>query len=590
LTRSQSTMPIALPLRVLFVADDRETIRIVQRTTLTTRDELVIATDLADGLAKANALTPELIFVDIAMGNAAGLAVVHHLRALNPSSTVYALTHQNHLDLGPQAVALGAHGVLVLPLSGDEVFSTLSQVRAQCAERAETSHLRREAEASRRAQKLADALAQVIAAPSRRDAAERLSVLLAQAGAQRVLTYLPAGEGSRQLVRLGTVGSADRAPTFCEDFELLAYAQLDQLQVVRLTLERQTSALLLLGSDITHPLTPLLDSLSIIGPQIAMILALVIEREQTSRGAMKDPSSSAYTFAYFVDVAGREIDRARRHARRFALATLGVEQRRDPTVSLLRSTAIEVAENVLACVRDTDILARVDDSEFYLLLPETGGIGAHACRRRVMQQLLGPGGLRNSGHPELDAAMGVATFPQDGVDLSQLLRVARHRADASRASPVRRLGLDRLPLPEILDALFWRLGEASQGLGLAAPQIIELPLMDVVGLAAAAVSEAARSGSTRIVASQRSGLSIGAAVRAALSSVRDEVSLDVADISTQPACRDLEVMILIAEHGTYALLGRTTQGLLRAVHSSDPVLADLLVQRLGEAVGMRWID
>ncbi len=40
---------------------------------------------------------------------------------------------------------------------------------------------------------------------------------------------------------------------------------------------------------------------------------------------MKDPSSSAYTFAYFVDVAGREIDMARRHNRRFALATIGVQ-------------------------------------------------------------------------------------------------------------------------------------------------------------------------------------------------------------------------------------------------------------------------
>jgi hypothetical protein len=114
--------------------------------------------------------------------------------------------------------------------------------------------------------------------------------------------------------------------------------------------------------------------------------------------------------------------------------------------------------------------------------------------------------------------------------------------------------------------------------------------MDVVALTAAAVNEATRSGETRIVASQRSGLSIGAAVRAALASSRDDVLLDIAEISPASPCRDLEVLILISEHGSYALLGRTTQGLLRAVHSSDPVLADLLVQRLGEAVGMRWID
>lgn len=590
MTTSQPSIPISLPIRVLLVVDDVETVRVVQRTLISTHDELLIAADLADGLAKSNIFTPELVFVDIAMGNSAGLAVVHHLRALDPNVSVFAITPPDALELGPQAIALGAHGVLVKPLSGDEVHSTLSQVRSQRAERAEHDRLKREAEASRRAQKLADSLAQIITAPSRREAAERLSMLLAQAGAQRVLTYLPAAQGSRQLVRLGTVGAADRAPTFCEDFELLAFAQQDQLQVVRLTLERQTSAILLLGSDLTVPLTPLLDSLSIIGPQIAMTLALVLEREQTTRGAMKDPSSSAYTFAYFVDVAGREIDKARRHSRRFALATLAVEQRRDPATSLLRNTAIEVAETVLSCVRDTDILARVDDSEFYLLMPETGGLGAHACRRRVMQQLLGPGGLHSTGHPELEAAMGVATFPQDGVDLSQLLRVARHRADASRSSPVRRLGLDRLPLPEILDALFWRLGEASQGLGLTAPQMIELPLMDVVGLTAAAVNEATRSGGTRIVASQRTGLSIGAAVRAALSNSRDDVLLDIADIPPNSPCRDLEVLILISEHGSYALLGRTTQGLLRAVHSSDPVLADLLVQRLGEAVGMRWVD
>jgi ActR/RegA family two-component response regulator/GGDEF domain-containing protein len=589
-TSSRPASDQLLPLRILFIADDQETIRIVQRAVTTTRDELFLATDLSDGLTKANALMPELAFVDITLGNNAGLAVVHHLRALNPNVTIYALTHRKQLELGPQAITLGAETVLVLPLSGDEVLTALTQIRSRQAQRAEHDRMHREAQASRRAQKLADALTQIVSATSRRDAAERLAVLLSQAGAERVLAYLPAGEGSRQLVRLATIGTAEHAPTFCEDFELLNFAQSDQLQVVRLTLERQTAALLLLGASITHPLTPLLDSLTIIGPQIAMTLALVMEREQTSRGAMKDPASSAYTFAYFVDVAGREIDKARRHARRFALATLTVEQRQQNPNSLLRSTTLQVAENVLACVRDTDVLARVDDSEFYLLLPETGGMGAHACRRRVMQQLLGPGGLRSTAHPDLDASMGVATFPQDGLDLSQLLRVARHRADACRVSPVRRLGLDRLPLPEILDALLWRLGEASQGLGLSAPQIIELPLMDVVGLAAAAVGEAARSGGTRVIASQRSGMSIGAAARAALANLRDEVSLDVADISSQPSSKELEVLVLISEHGTYALLGRTTAGQLRAVHSSDPVLADLLIQRLGEAAGMRWID
>jgi PleD family two-component response regulator len=580
----------ALPLRVLFIADDQETIRVVQRTTVNTHDELLVATNLSDGLAQADSTAPDLVFLDITLGNAAGLAVVHHLHALHPNVSIYALTTPHHLELGPQAIALGAQGMLVLPISGDELFGTLSQVRARHAEGAERECLQREAAASRRAQKLSSALTAVLTAPTRRDAAERLAVLLSESGAQNVLAYLPAGEGSRQLVRSAGLGPVDRAPAFCEDFELLAYAQLHQLQVVRLTLDRQTSAILLLGSDVTQPLTPLLDALSIVGPQIAMSLALVMEREQTSRGAMKDPSSNAYTFAYFVDVAGREIDKARRHSRRFTLATLAVDHSRAPAGARSHNAASDLAERVLSCIRETDVLARVDDTEFYLLLPETTGIGAHACRRRVLQQMLGPGGLRSATHPDVDAAMGIATFPQDGLDLSQLLRVARHRADASRTSPVRRLGLDRLPLAEILDALLWDQHDAGQSTGLTTPQIIELPLMDVVGLATAAVTEAARSGGTHIVTSQRPGLSIGAAVRAASSGLTDDVVFNVADISAQPASRDLEILVLLAEHGTYSLLGRTSQGLLRAVHSSDPVLADLLVQRLGDAAGMRWYD
>jgi hypothetical protein len=45
-------------------------------------------------------------------------------------------------------------------------------------------------------------------------------------------------------------------------------------------------------------------------------------------------------------------------------------------------------------------------------------MGAHACRRRVMHEL---GADRAEG---VEVALGRATFPHDGRDLSQLLRVA----------------------------------------------------------------------------------------------------------------------------------------------------------------------
>ncbi len=359
---------------------------------------------------------------------------------------------------------------------------------------------------------------------------------------------------------------------------------------MRLVLRRQSVCLILLEAGQGPSIRSIVDLLEIVGTQIATALCLVAEREQSSRGAMKDPRSSAYTFAYFVDVTGREIDKARRYGRRFALATLAVEMPKTGDNPSAPDHGIQVAEQVLASVRDTDVLARVDEGEFYLLLPETGGTGAHTCRRRVMRQLLGSSEQFAATPSNTEIAMGVATFPQDGLDLSQLLRIARHRAEVSRQSPVRRLGLDRLSLPEILDALLWRLDEAAQGLGIEAPQMISLTMLDAVGLALAVVNEACRGGETRVVVSVHAGMSIGGAIRGSLSPDREQLQVEIVDLNAHAACRDLEVLVVIAEHGVYSMIGRSSGGNLRALHAAEPVLADLLVQRLGELVRMRLLD
>jgi GGDEF domain-containing protein len=468
-------------------------------------------------------------------------------------------------------------------------------VRTRKAERDDRARLEREAVISRRGASLVARVAELAESRSRREAAERLGqALMVGAGASRVLVYLPAGEGSRQLMRASATGEPLEAPSFCDDMELLNFAAEHDLEVVRLSLRREHCGLVLLGglprrAD-GEDAVPQVD---VVAAQAATALALIGEREQSTRSAMKDPSSSAYTFAYFVDVAGREIDKARRYGRRFALATIGIGDGPESggSADTRQQPSIEAAERVLGVVRDTDVLARVDEGEFYLLMPETGGMGAHTCRRRVMRQLAGPGGLRRGDGRIIDITMGVATFPHDGGDLSQLLRVAKHRAEVSRRSVVRRLGLDRLPLGELFDSLFWSLSELGEvGHGIETPRGIELPTMDVVGLAVGTVNEALRGGSARVVATQRGGMSVGAAVRSALGRDREDVRFDAVDVSDSPGCEDLEVLVVIAEHGTYSLVGRSDRGMVRALHLADPLFADLVIQRLGDAAGVRLFD
>jgi hypothetical protein len=106
-----------------------------------------------------------------------------------------------------------------------------------------------------------------------------------------------------------------------------------------------------------------------------------------------------------------------------------------------------------------------------------------------------------------------------------------------------------------------------------------------MGLVAATAAEATRGGQTRVLATQRAGLSVGSAVRADMSRMGDVMKVDIVDISRVPGCDRADVLIVIAEHATYALVGRTEGSLVRAVHSADPLLTDLLVARLSEIAG-----
>ncbi len=577
-------------LNVVAIVSSPEAIELMSRTLAQSTDRLSVATDLAEGLVRISSQVPDVAFVDVTLGEGAGLAVLHHIRALAPHVTVFALTSADRLALGVQAAALGSAGTLVLPLSGDELLNALSDVRTRLAERETRLRLERVAAASERHASLVEQVAEIAESATRREAADRLArVLVNGVGVSSAAVYVPAAEGSRQLMRVADVGSGPDTPSFCDEMELLNHARERGLEILRLALRREQSGLVLLGKTADGAdAASVFPLLSLIAAQATTALALIGAREQSHRGAMKDPSSSAYTFAYFVDVAGREIDMARRHGRRFALATIGVQFDALPEGDV--EPTVLVADDVLSAVRDTDVLARVDANEFYLLLPETGGLGAHTCRRRVLAEL----GNRRAAvaQPGVSVTVGVATFPHDGGDLSQLLRVAKHRAEASQNSVVLKLRLHSLSVPNLVDALLGQVIAATPGVarGLEAPHYIELPAMDLVGLALAAVSEAARAGQARIVASVHSGISVGGAVRAEHGRDGEGLRFDAIDVTGLEGCANLDVLCVVAEHAAYVLLGRTEGNLVRAVHASDPLLVDLVLRRLSEATDVRLTD
>lgn len=563
-------------LRVLCVANDA-TVRDLFTRVL--RGERVIsAHDFAEAVARTSIETPELAFIDLDVGEGAGLSLIHHFKSLHPELTVFALASKSNLEAAANAIAVGCSGLLMLPLSGDDILSAAGPVKQRIIERFERDQLKL---AAAREARMAGWLARVTALSGATDkhAGAKLFVelLMEVSGARNVAVYL-AGDAPGDLI-LGAASPNLADPPARGTETQLFEAFVAKSRVVCVPI---TSRNLAAGSAMLLDALPQPDSLlAQLASAAAAPLALLAERERSAGGgaALKDPTSSAYSFAYYVDVAGREIARARRYGRRFAIVTAVVEA---PDAASMPSQT-QVADRLLSTADDTDMLARVDENEFHMLLPETSGLGAHACRRRILRIGL----VDRPAVTNATLLVGGAAFPHDGQDLGKLLRVARQRAEASKASVVHKLEPDTSTMPELLEMLTWETANAAPAKQIAAVRPLELVVPEAQALVHAVVHDALRGGPVTIVVTNHPTSCLGAAVRSAIAHDESLVTLHALDLHAVRGCARIEALAVIAEHGAYALVARNDDGLLHGAHAADPLLADVVADRMGRAAGVR---
>ncbi len=554
-------------IRVLALTDDEPTRALLAR--VLADKEPLLAADPAAAIEAIAAGPPDLVFLDVSAFGGAALALVHHVKALAPDVLVHAMARPAALEAAAAAVALGGAGVLVLPLEGDEVLTAVADAEARLLDREERDRLRKANGAAERLIAAAREVSSLGAAADRSTAASRMAVILRDTlGATDVAVYL--AEGEDLFVRGATEGDSSSAPSSATSAELDGLTLADGWSRVAIAAGGTAQGhVLLRGGDDDESSR---HAASTIAALAAVPLAMVSQAESARGGTIKDPGSSAYSFAYYVDVAGREIDRARRHGRRFAIATIALGTRGSP------SDVAGVADRLLDALGDTAILARVDEHEFHALLPETDGLGGHACRRRILGKIGGGG---------LEAYVGVASFPHDGTDLSQLLRVARRRSEACRASTVRRTCAHLASLDDILWALEGAPPVDDPAMAGVTTRALDLPPDAARALVASVLGDATRGGSALVLAAGAEGAHVGSAVRLAGASTRDGVAVYVVDAERMPGQPTVEALAVLSDHATYSLLARESGGRMRGVHSADPLLADLLAERVGRTAGVR---
>ena len=576
-------------LSVLAVSDDSAIQGALRRTLQELGDDLEIAGDIEQALARATTESPDLLLLQCSAQGSFDFDALAELQAAYSGAVLYLLLPSGRRDLELELDAHGVAGSLVLPLTGRDLLRVRVAALNHRDNALQLAQLQADAEVATRARNVVQALAALRQDTPARELASYWVNLPALAELGNLAVYGPACPQASLLTLLASNGPSRHLPDFCEPLDLLTRARTEGWQSHELAHGPHGAAMVLFRGRGAAGGRMLRDLLCIAGPQFVARLGWAGDGQQPDSNRDRADADRVYTYAQFVDMADREVDKARRHERRLALMILNL----DPSVDdgeAEANLAAQVGKGARACLRETDIVARVDQRRYCLLLAETGAIGAHACRRRVLGALFKPDPRRTRGILADAILTGIASYPQDGGSLSALMQAAQQRAHAAEDSRLRRLGLERLELTKLLGQLLAAAVPSDSQSGAYDPHFIELALLDVVSLAVAAIREALRAGEVTVIASCHTPMSLGSLLRSTSAATDPRVTLRLADLSEYPALRDLEGLVVIAEQGTYALLGRAEQGVVRAVHSADPLLGDLLVFALSRAAGTRFLE
>ncbi len=163
------------------------------------------------------------------------------------------------------------------------------------------------------------------------------------------------------------------------------------------------------------------------------------EIEEVSAVALTDPLTGALNRRGFTDAVERELDRARRHDERFAIAFVdirGLKTVNDTEGHLAGDELLRQAASVLReSARAHDVVGRLGGDELGVLLVEQSD-GAEPVIRRIHDEVEARRetiGLRS----DWDLTIGTASFPEDGDSFDELIDAADRRLYEQRGIALR---------------------------------------------------------------------------------------------------------------------------------------------------------
>lgn len=635
------------PYRVLLFDDDRFFLDVNGDFLRSRGFEVDVAESAQRALEIYQADRYRLVVADLVIPGVDGIELVERIREINPTQDIIVVTGSDDVRTAVRAMRLGVYDYLVKPIDREELMMLIDRLQERTTLYDEHARLLNENTEYAEMQQTFGKALRVMQSLDFGTVCERVLETLAEAAiAQGAILWLTRDEreellmyGYRGLVDVGavpnelTLNGEELNEAMQAGVPAFADRDLSRPRVIKapaasLVVPLRRDGRILGVVQLTDKLGgsfAMRDAtrVKVIAEAASTAIAHAKRFSQLERIRRRDTVTNTHTMTYFVDYLGRELHRARRYRRSFAL----IEVALDNVVALRHALQPEVFREMLRHVAlvisnllsNTDVLARVDDDQMFLLLPESGflrGLSfARAARDAIFQSPFIADIDRQ--HP-IQLSCGPAAFPRDGDDVGRLFAACRRRLDEARRSIFRRLHLEGA---EFWDAIDLLIGESSNYQG------DEVRLSRVLGgtedrrgltrhlvfssgsverLHRELIAEASYQGhsggwlvlgsswgdsSTELIAAvQRLGaLKLKSTILGSriAEHLRCEGQLSVIR-SSEDTFRERDVMLMLCEHSAYGFASRRREdGECFGFHTADWTLVEGLINQFEAAFGLR---
>jgi diguanylate cyclase (GGDEF)-like protein len=603
----------------ILVVDDDNFFRQLASDMLSRKGYLVVpAANAAQALDAVAHETFDLVITDVVMPEMDGFGLTAKLRERDPEQEVILVTQRTDVKGSAMALSAAVSVVLTKPVDEPDLLLAVERAMERVQLRRERSQLQTENLEFARYQNIHQRCLEFLSQPDlewlqERVAAELAAVCDAQSAALWIIDdrghlvlrayrglldkqflaerMSPDGPlGNRLREAMPWIARDERSPVLYVPFiiggEIMGLAQLSDPVAGDFRSEHVRYAKIL-G-----------DSAAVGVKNGRRMLAL-------QRLGLRDRDTAAYNLSYFTDYASKEIYKARRYGRTFSLLTFSVDNLPLVRMRLGVPDAKLAVRGIIKAfgriVRDSDVIAKASDQEFYLLLPETDFFGAMMFVRRALDAVRAePEAQEVEARLPLALVGGASTFPKDGEDFDELVHRCRRRMDERRSSLQRKLMLDTLPFWDEVDLLLGNASSPKLPVEENAEPSRRGKVSDVLfdELQAEIARELMRDPSSRGLLyvggpEIRADLPIAQGLESASPEMASRIYLlgRRGDLDSHPALTPVflegdermarhEFILWMSETASYALIQRRGLGATWGFHSSDTAVVDGLITRL----------